>query len=78
MASGAVPVVQVAISDSLQLPTRVVISDCITLVAKVMSIMFSLVTGSRLLVIWIFIEVPSTVTGVAAVVLVVRRCAICW
>ena len=46
-------------------------------VSKEMPIMFSLVTGSRLSVIWTVMEVPSTTTGVLAVVVVVRSAAIC-
>ena len=49
-----------------------------TEVSKVMSIMFSLVTGSRLSVICTFMVVPSTVPGVWAVVVVVSLAAICW
>ena len=78
MESGAVPVVQLAISDSLQVPVAVVPSADMTVVSKVMSIMFSLVTGSRLSLIWTFMVEPSTVTGVSAVVVVVSFAAICW
>ena len=49
--SGAVPTVQVAISLSLQVPVVVVPSADMVVVSKAMSIMFSLVTGSRLSVI---------------------------
>jgi len=78
MESGAVPVVQLAISDSLQVPVAVVPSADMTVVSKVMSIMFSLVSGSRLLLICTSMVVPSTVTGVCAVVVVVSFAAICW
>ena len=40
--------------------------------------MFSLVTGSRLSVIWTSMVVPFTVTGVWAVAVVVSFAAICW
>ena len=56
----------------------VVPSADMTVVSKVMSIMFSLVTGSRLLLIWTLMVLPSTVTGVWAVVVVVSLAAICW
>ena len=75
--SGAVPTVQVAISLSLQVPVVVVPSADMVVVSKEMPIMFSLVTGSRLSVIWTVMEVPSTTTGVLAVVVVVRSAAIC-
>ena len=75
--SGAVPTVQVAISLSLQVPVVVVPSADMVVVSKAMPIMFSLVTGSRLSVIWTVMEVPSTTTGVLAVVVVVRSAAIC-
>ena len=45
---------------------------------KVISIMFSLVMGSRLLLIWTFMVEPSMATGVWAVVVVVSLAAICW
>ena len=76
--SGALPVVQLAISASVQVPVAVVPSADMTVVSKVMSIMFSLVSGSRLLLICTSIVVPSTVTGVCAVVVVVSFAAICW
>ena len=41
----------------------VVPSADMVVVSKVMPIMFSLVTGSRLSVIWTVMEVPSTTTG---------------
>ena len=75
--SGAVPTVQVAISLSLQVPVVVVPSADMVVVSKGMPIMFSLVTGSRLSVIWTVMEAPSTTTGVLAVVVVVRSAAIC-
>ena len=78
MESGAVPVVQEAISPSVQVPVVVVPVASMTLVLKVMSIMFSLVIGSRLSLIWTFMVEPSTVTGVSAVVVVVSLAAICW
>ena len=74
--SGAVPVSHVAISASVQVPVSVVPSADITLVSKVRSIMFSLVRGSRSLVIFTSMVVPSTVTGVWAVAVVVSRWAI--
>ena len=76
--SGAVPVSHVAISASVQVPVSVMPSAVSTLVSKVRSIIFSLVTGSRLSVISTFMVVPSTVTGVCAVVVVVSLAAICW
>ena len=78
MESGALPVSQVAISARVQVPVLVVPSADMTVVSKVMSIMFSLVTGSRLLLIWTLMVLPSTVTGVWAVVVVVSLAAICW
>ena len=78
MESGAVPVSHSAMSARVQVPVVVVPSVDSTLVSKVMSIMFSLVTGSRLSVICTFMVVPSTVTGVWAVVVVVSLAAICW
>ena len=76
--SGAVPLVQVAMSRSWQVPVTVVPSACMMEVSKVIFIMFSLVTGSRLSVICTVMEVPSTTTGVLAVVVVVRSAAIFW
>jgi len=58
-------------------PVVVVPSADMVVVSKAMPIMFSLVTGSRLSVIWTVMEVPSTTTGVLAVVVVVRSAAIC-
>ena len=78
MASGAVPVVQLAISFRVQVPLVTVPSADISVVSKVSSIMFSLVTGSRLSVIWTSMVVPFTVTGVWAVAVVVSFAAICW
>ena len=78
MESGALPVSQVAISARVQVPVLVVPSADMTVVSKVISIMFSLVTGSRLLLIWTLMVLPSTVTGVWAVVVVVSLAAICW
>ena len=78
MESGAEPVTQVAISPSVQVPVSVVPSAAITEVVKVIFIMFSLVMGSRLLLIWTFMVEPSMATGVWAVVVVVSLAAICW
>ena len=78
MESGAVPVSQVAMSAKVQVPVTVSPSVFRTLVSKVMSIMFSLVRGSRSLVIFTSMVVPSTVTGVWAVAVVVSRFAIFW
>ena len=60
------------------MPVVVVPSVDRTLVSKVMSIMFSLVSGSRSSVICTSMVVPFTVTGVWAVVVVVSLAAICW
>ena len=65
-------------SLSLQVPVVVVPSADMTEVSKVISIMFSLVTGSRLSLISTLMVLPSTETGVCAVVVVASLAAICW
>ena len=78
MELGALPVTHVAMSLSLQVPVVVVPSADMTEVSKVISIMFSLVTGSRLSLISTLMVLPSTETGVCAVVVVASLAAICW
>ena len=78
MASGAVPVVQLAISFRVQVPLVTVPSADISVVSKVSSIMFSLGDGVQIIGDLHSMVVPFTVTGVWAVAVVVSFAAICW